>query len=97
MRMINAELNSWNESFDLENTPKEASEFSFWVAGVLPLDDATKLELLQTDCSIQRLMSELKLMKRVGLCLHGTIIQNKYSMFSFQTDFVLTTSSSLVA
>ena len=93
MKKINAELNSWNESFDLENIPKDASEFSFWVAGVLPLDDATKLELLQTDCAVQRMMSELKLMKRVRfiLCIISIYIYqcHLYQLFNYYKNYIL--------
>ena len=45
--------------------PQDATEFSFWVAGNLPLDDGLKLHLLKMDSAIQRLRCELSIMKKV--------------------------------
>jgi len=47
--------------------PCDPSEFSFWVAANLLLDDAFRLHLLTIDSAIQRLRCELSIMRRVGI------------------------------
>lgn len=45
--------------------PSEPIEFSYWVAGNLPLDDMLKLSLLRIDSAVQRLRCELNIMQKV--------------------------------
>ena len=67
MQQVKKELMSWNETLKEENMPEDVSEFSFWVAGNLPLDDGLKLHLLRMDSPIQRLRCELSIMQKVRL------------------------------
>ena len=66
MSEVRQEISSWNETLKAESMPHDPEEFSFWVAGVLPLDDALKLHLLRMDCCVQRLRCELSIMKKVS-------------------------------
>ncbi len=65
MRQVKEELKSWNETLSPEKLPREPADFSYWVAGNLPLDDTLKLHLLTIDSAQQRLRCELSIMKRV--------------------------------
>ena len=65
MEQVKKELYSWNETLQPEHMPKDPSEFSYWVAGNLPLDDGLKLHLLRIDSAIQRLRCELSIMQKV--------------------------------
>ena len=67
MSRIRKELQSWNETLRPESMPCDPSEFSFWVAANLLLDDAFRLHLLTIDSAIQRLRCELSIMRRVGI------------------------------
>ena len=66
MRQVKEELRSWNDTLRPENLPKEPTDFSYWVAGNLPLDDGLKLHLMTIDSAEQRLRCELSIMKRVS-------------------------------
>ncbi|ELT95677.1 hypothetical protein CAPTEDRAFT_173167 [Capitella teleta] len=69
MQRLRCELLSWNDHLDLRSIPEDASQFSFWLASNLPLDDGQKLRLLRLHCSVQRLRCELSLMQRCSaLC-----------------------------
>ena len=65
MRQVKEELRSWNDTLKPENLPKDPTDFSYWVAGNLPLDDGLKLHLMTIDSAEQRLRCELSIMKRV--------------------------------
>jgi cereblon len=65
MESMKNELTSWNDTIQRDKMPQDPVEFSFWVAGNLPLDDAMKLHLLQVDNAVQRLRCELSIMKKV--------------------------------
>ena len=65
MRQVKEELKSWNDTLRPENLPREPTDFSYWVAGNLPLDDGLKLHLMTIDSAEQRLRCELSIMKRV--------------------------------
>ena len=67
MKKIKTELQSWNQTLSSDKMPGDASDFSFWVAGSLPLDDNLKLHLLQIDSAVQRLRCELSIMQKVRL------------------------------
>ena len=56
--------------------PSEPVEFSYWVAGNLPLDDSMKLHLLRIDSAIQRLRCELNIMQKVQLICHENFTKN---------------------
>lgn len=66
MKEIEKELQSWNDTFEGDKMPKDVGAFSFWVASVLPLSDADKLQFLTINCAIQRLRYELDIMQRVS-------------------------------
>ena len=66
MYRVKEELQSWNETLRVDNVPQDPTEFSFWVAGNLPLDDGMKLHLLKIDSAVQRLRCELSIMQRVS-------------------------------
>ena len=66
MRRVRAEMKSWNESLRDEMMPQDPVDFSYWLAGNLPLDDAMKIQLLRIDSAIQRLRCELNIMQRVS-------------------------------
>lgn len=65
MNQIKEELAGWNESFLKESMPMDAVDFSFWVIGILPLDDLMKLHLVKMDNAIQRMRCQLSILKRV--------------------------------
>ena len=67
MQRVKKELHSWNETLKEETMPHDAVEFSFWVAGNLPLDDRMKIYLLNIDSAVQRLRCELSIMQRVWI------------------------------
>jgi cereblon len=84
MQNLRRELISWNEGLDLQTMPKEPTEFSFWLASNLPLDDGHKLQLLGLDHCVQRLRCELSLMQRcTALCCKncGLRIAEKRDVF----------------
>lgn len=66
MGRVKEELLSWNETLHPESMPADATEFSFWLAANLPLDDGLKLRLLRIDSAVQRLRFELSVMQRVS-------------------------------
>ncbi|KAI0216106.1 Protein cereblon [Lamellibrachia satsuma] len=85
MSKIRTELQSWNETLKPETMPCEPSEFSFWVAANLLLDDAFRLHLLTIDSAIQRLRCELSIMRRCTvLCCKNCnlLIAKKEDVFS---------------
>lgn len=85
MSRIRKELQSWNETLKPESMPCDPSEFSFWVAANLLLDDAFRLHLLTIDSAIQRLRCELSIMQRCTvLCCKNCnlLIAKKQDVFS---------------
>ncbi|KAK2180255.1 hypothetical protein NP493_452g04005 [Ridgeia piscesae] len=85
MSRIRKELQSWNETLRPESMPCDPSEFSFWVAANLLLDDAFRLHLLTIDSAIQRLRCELSIMRRCTvLCCKNCnlLIAKKEDVFS---------------
>ncbi|XP_067136121.1 protein cereblon [Centruroides vittatus] len=61
MNKIRNELQGWNHT---EGIPQNPTEFSFWVAGNLPLDDTLRLNLLAFNSAIQRLRYELSILEK---------------------------------
>lgn len=41
------------------------SDFSFWVAANMPLDDSLRLQILGINCPTQRLRKELEIVRKV--------------------------------
>ncbi|RWS28543.1 protein cereblon-like isoform X1 [Leptotrombidium deliense] len=65
--------------------PTKPSEFSYWVAKNLPLEDAQRLELLSLNCPIQRLRWELSILQKylyLCCCNCKTRICHRRSVFS---------------
>ena len=85
MTKVREELQSWNETLKEENMPKDPTDFSFWVAGNLPLDDGLKLHLLRIDSAIQRLRCELSIMQRVRFI--AIIFMNLFTTWHIILDF----------
>ena len=67
MELIKAELRGWNATLRPEQMPRDPVDFSFWVAGMLPLDDMMKVNLLAIDNAVQRMRYELSLIQKVGV------------------------------
>lgn len=65
MGAIKKELRSWNEMINVETLPADPTEFSFWVAANLPLEDNMKLDMLTMNCAVQRLRSQLSILLKV--------------------------------
>lgn len=67
MERVREELSKWGglAVTDLANI-KSLDQMSYWLAANLPLSDKDKIELLEHNCSIQRVRSELKLMQKVS-------------------------------
>ena len=74
MREVQEELKSWNDTLNPDKLPKDPTDFSYWVAGNLPLDDRLKLHLMTIDCAQQRLRCELSIMKRVCVTFRMTAV-----------------------
>ncbi|XP_077862766.1 protein cereblon-like [Saccoglossus kowalevskii] len=88
---IKKELSGWYEGTQtkLSNVPSNPTDFSFWVASNLPLDDGWRLHLLEINCAVQRLRCELDLMRKCTiLCCKecGQQIANKRDVFSISLD-----------
>ncbi|XP_077983750.1 protein cereblon-like [Glandiceps talaboti] len=90
MHKIRCELSSWYEGTHRKlTTPENPSDFSFWVASNLPLNDTWRLHLLEINSPVQRLRCELDLMKKCTvLCCKecGQQIANKNDVFSMSLD-----------
>lgn len=67
MQQVREELRSWNDTLKPDLMPRDPVDFSFWVAGNLPLDDNMKLHLLRVDSAVQRLRCQLSIMRKVQL------------------------------
>ena len=67
MDSIKQELCSWNSSLLSQHLPHDPTQFSFWVASNLPVDNTFKLHLLEVDCVNSRLLKELHALKKVNL------------------------------
>lgn len=66
-----SENTSEDENEDMQDTssPQKPSEFSYWVAANLPLENSQRLDLLSLDCPIQRLRWELSVLEKYNyLC-----------------------------
>ena len=61
---IKKELRCWDSSNKMNLTPQDPVQFSFWVAGNLPVDDSLRLYLLSIKCANQRLRAELAILKK---------------------------------
>ncbi|XP_064632798.1 protein cereblon-like isoform X2 [Lineus longissimus] len=89
MESMKNELTSWNDTIQGDRMPQDPVEFSFWVAGNLPLDDSMKLRLLQIDNAVQRLRCELSIMQKcTKLCCRecGHHIANKNDVFTLSLE-----------
>ncbi|UYV67156.1 CRBN [Cordylochernes scorpioides] len=65
MARIQEELQGWHRrSPDQSTSP---TDFSFWVAANLPLDDTMRLNLLAFNCATQRLRCELSILRKYTL------------------------------
>ncbi|RWS01038.1 protein cereblon-like protein [Dinothrombium tinctorium] len=65
--------------------PSKPTEFSYWVAKNLPLDDSQRLELLSLNCPIQRLRWELSILQKylyLCCCNCKTKICHRENVFS---------------
>eukprot|EP00057_Strongylocentrotus_purpuratus_P031067 XP_783498.3 PREDICTED: protein cereblon [Strongylocentrotus purpuratus] len=85
MVKIKNELSGWYEnSLQLKHMPASPSDFSFWVASNMPLDDLQRIGLLKIDSPVQRLRKELELLQKCTvLCCRecSTQIANKSDVF----------------
>ncbi|XP_048589139.1 protein cereblon isoform X1 [Nematostella vectensis] len=82
-------LLSWNESMRVDNLPICPTEFSFWIAANLPLDDRLRLQILTINCPTQRLRKELSIMQKCSvLCCRdcNSTIAYKNELFSMSLD-----------
>jgi cereblon len=62
-------VNSTDTTLYPSQAPSKPSEFSYWVAANLPLDDSQRCQLLAINCPIQRLRWELSLLQKYSyLC-----------------------------
>ncbi|XP_054752351.2 protein cereblon-like isoform X1 [Lytechinus pictus] len=90
MVKIKNELRGWYEnSLQLKQMPATPSDFSFWVASNMPLDDAGRIGLLKIDSAVQRLRRELELLQKCTvLCCRecSTQIANKSDVFCMSLD-----------
>ncbi|XP_033122255.1 protein cereblon-like isoform X2 [Anneissia japonica] len=90
MALIKEELRSWYEgSIKLNTIPQNPSDFSFWVASIIPIDDSQRLSLLKVNSSVQRMRCELDLLKKCTvLCCKGCGLQiaNKNDVFCMSLD-----------
>ncbi|CAN7998462.1 unnamed protein product [Ixodes hexagonus] len=67
VRKIETELSEWTDNFATLNLPRDPGRFSYWVAGSLLLDDQVRLEMLSYDSPVQRLRSELAILRECGV------------------------------
>jgi len=89
MSKIRQELLGWNTSLKLNSIPREASEFSYWVAANLPLDDTLRLNILGINSSVQRLRCELSILERctVLCCKECNVeVTDKKDVFSMSIE-----------
>ncbi|KXJ24585.1 protein cereblon [Exaiptasia diaphana] len=89
MDEIKLELQRWSQTIRLENVPADPIDFSYWVAANLPLDDTLKIELLNIDCTTQRLRKELDIMHKCSvLCCRdcNSTIAYKTDLFCMSLD-----------
>ncbi|XP_072178020.1 protein cereblon-like [Diadema setosum] len=90
MMRIKQELSGWYEnSMQLKTVPANPSDFSFWVASNMPLDDSQRISLLRINSAVQRLRRELELLQKCTMLCCGecyTQIANKSDVFSMSLD-----------
>ncbi|XP_071961670.1 protein cereblon-like [Antedon mediterranea] len=90
MALIKEELRSWYEgSITFSTIPERPSDFSFWVASNIPINDSQRLLLLKVNSPIQRMRCELDLLKKCTLlcCKRcGHQIANKSDVFCMSLD-----------
>uniref|UniRef100_T1JIH3 Protein cereblon n=1 Tax=Strigamia maritima TaxID=126957 RepID=T1JIH3_STRMM len=89
MSRIKQELIGWNNALKLDSMPRLASEFSFWVAANLPLDDTLRLNILAIDSPIQRLRCELSILEKcTALCCRDCDVEitDKTDVFSMSIE-----------
>lgn len=67
MTLIKDELHSWNATLRPGGMPRDPVDFSWWVAAMLPLHDAMKLNLLAIDNAVQRMRCELSIMRQCAV------------------------------
>merc|ERR1719419_225526 len=85
MAAIKRHLHSWDAANKMDNSPNDPVQFSFWVAGNLPVDDRLRLHLLSINCANQRLRAELAILNKCTKlqCRRcGTEITNTSEIFS---------------
>ncbi|XP_078678417.1 protein cereblon-like [Branchiostoma floridae x Branchiostoma belcheri] len=85
MELVKRELYSWNDTLQENIMPNNPSDFSFWVAASLPLDDGLRLHLLSINSAVQRLRCELSIMQKCTImCCRdcGSQIAEKKDVFS---------------
>ena len=66
MELIKTELRSWNATLRSDQMPRDPVDFSFWVAGMLPLDNSMKINLLAIGNAVRRMRYELSLIQKVS-------------------------------
>eukprot|EP01102_Stenamoeba_stenopodia_P005766 TRINITY_DN1649_c0_g2_i1.p1 TRINITY_DN1649_c0_g2~~TRINITY_DN1649_c0_g2_i1.p1 ORF type:complete len:525 (+),score=127.13 TRINITY_DN1649_c0_g2_i1:331-1905(+) len=74
--------------------PTEPTEFSFWLGSNIPMEDALRQELLETNSTVDRLKRELEVLQRFTFLYckecHGTIASKK-DIFCLSKDGVVGT------
>ncbi|XP_014676590.1 PREDICTED: protein cereblon-like isoform X2 [Priapulus caudatus] len=64
---IKKELRSWNEMINVDNLPIDPAMLSYWVTANLPLEDATRLEMLTINSAVQRLRALLAILLKCSV------------------------------
>ncbi|KAL6070886.1 Upstream activation factor subunit spp27 [Balamuthia mandrillaris] len=67
----------------------EATMFSYWLAGNLALDNTTRQQLLEVNCTADRLRRELRIMKKYALlyCRRcGSVVAKKEDIFCMSNE-----------
>lgn len=87
---IKLEIRSWlNSRLMLDTSPTDPTKFSYWVAINIPIDDSRKLNLLSSNSAVQRLRSELSILKKhiVLRCKECTeLIAERKDIFSMSLE-----------
>ncbi|XP_062520664.1 protein cereblon-like [Corticium candelabrum] len=86
------ELLAWSQNMVIKHQSDNPTEFSYWVAANLPLDDTLRLELLMTNSVIYRLQKELDVISKYSsfCCRHcDAPIGHKDDVFSMSVDGAL--------
>jgi cereblon len=92
MNRVKKEFQTWSQNMAIKHQASNPTEFSYWVAANLPLDDTLRLELLVTNCVAYRLQRELDVINKYSsfCCRHcGAPIGHKDDVFSMSIDGAL--------